>query len=89
MVPKPLKGKVKPYYDLKDDAPTAADKASEAAMAADLMKEDFYGKKKIPEKLEKMGKEAINKRKVEELTKKMRQAPKGVIFRSVTIQKKP
>lgn len=87
MTPKVLKAK------LRVDRPTAKDKGLEAGMAAELSKEDFYGEKKkaadLQARMNREAKEAIGKRKVEELTKKMRQAPKGVIFRSVTIQKKP
>lgn len=94
MVPnKVVKAKVKakPYYKLYDDAPTKADKQREAEMIADLEKEDFYGKKKkqesmkVPAFMEKIGKEAINKRIAEE---SMKVKPKGVIFRSVEIKKK-
>ena len=108
-----VKVKAKPYYKLYDDAPTKADKKREAEMAADLMKEDFYGKKKKEEKrgdyltktsktvkedmkvppfMDRIGRDAINARIVEERTKQTREAlkknPKGVIFRSVEIKKK-
>ena len=46
-----VKVKEKPYYKLYDDAPKKADKQREAEMAADLMKEDFYGKKKLQERI--------------------------------------
>ena len=81
-----VKVKEKPYYKLYDDAPTKADKEREAAIGADLMKEDFYGKKKLEERAKRDAKEAINRRIVEE---SMKAKPKGVIFRSVEIKKKP
>ena len=80
-----VKVKAKPYYNLYDDSPTKADKERMKEMAADLEKEDFYGKKKLQERATKDAKEAINRRIVEE---SMKAKPKGVIFRSVEIKKK-
>lgn len=95
MVPsKVVKAKVK----LPADRKTKQDKELEAGMAAALEKEDFYGKKKkqesmkVPAFMEKIGKEAINQKIVEERTKKIRESmkknPKGVIFKSVEIKEK-
>lgn len=83
MVPnKVVKAKVK----LPADRKTKQDKELEAGMVSALEKEDFYGKKKLEERAKKDAKEAINKRIVEE---SMKVKPKGVIFRSVEIKKKP
>lgn len=82
MVPnKVVKAKVK----LPADRKTKQDKELEAGMAAALEKEDFYGKKKLQERMNRDAKEAINRRIVEE---SMKVKPKGVIFRSVEIKKK-
>ena len=89
MVPsKVVKAKVK----LPADRKTKQDKELEAGMAAALEKEDFYGKKKLQERMNRDAKEAINRRIVEERTKQIRESmkknPKGVIFKSVEIKEK-
>lgn len=86
-----VKVKEKPYYKMVG-APTKLERDRMDEMAADLAKEDFYGYKKMEERMKKDAKEAINRRIVEERTKQTRDAlkknPKGVIFKSVEIKKK-
>ena len=58
MVPsKVVKAKVK----LPADRKTKQDKELEAGMAAALEKEDFYGKKKLQERMNRDAQEAINR----------------------------